>query len=240
MARCTSGKCKSQLKEMIGQQEEQRRLVQSQLVNHAAKVAAAHSNLLHGIFKILGVEDNVPHEVPFAVMSTLRAEVDAKKKAIAQSHANLRQRERMFTHPLNDNQNMLKLTELKEWRNVHARLAAEEGRRVKTLEKEIIRLALGRDPEGHEDDDKEMRSSSVSYLSSSLSNAEEEVLTDTEMEDHHADLDSELQEAGLEQVEPVDPKIKEKSHETSTNPQEEEGVVELDVEILEKSGELVR
>ena len=238
MARCTSGKCKSQLKEMIGQQEEQRRLVQSQLVNHAAKVAAAHSNLLHGIFKILGVEDNVPHEVPFAVMSTLRAEVDAKKKAIAQSRAHLQQRERLFTHPLNDDQNMMTSIELKEWRNVHARLAAEEGRRVKTLEKEIIRLALGRDPEGHEDDDKEMRSSS--YLSLSLSNAEEEVLTDTEMEDHHADLDSELQEAGLEQVEPVDPKIKEKSHETSTNPQEEEGVVELDAVILGKSGELVR
>ena len=83
MARCTSGKCKSQLKEMIGQQEEQRRLVQSQLVNHAAKVAAANSNLLHGIFKTLGVEDDAPHEVQFAVMSTLRAEVDAKKKAIA-------------------------------------------------------------------------------------------------------------------------------------------------------------
>ena len=240
MARCTSGKCKSQLKEMIGQQEEQRRLVQSQLVNHAAKVAAAHSNLLHGIFKILGVEDNVPHEVPFAVMSTLRAEVDAKKKAIAQSRANLQQRERLFTHPLNDDQNMMTSIELKEWRNVHARLAAEEGRRVKTLEKEIIRLALGRDPEGHEDDDKEMQSSSVSYLSNSLSNAEEEVVTDTEMEDQHVDVDSELQEAGLEQVEPVDPTLKEKSDEVSTNPQEEEGVIEPDVVKLDKSGELVR
>merc|ERR1712013_41610 len=149
--------------------------------------------------------------------------------AIAVSLANLRHRERMFTHPLNDNQNMMKLTELKEWRNVHARLAAEEGRRVKTLEKEIIRLALGRDPEGHEDDDNEMRSSSVSYSSKSLSNAEEEVVTDTEMEDHHADLDSELQEAGHGQVEPGDPKLNEKSDEVSTNPQEEEGVVELDV-----------
>ena len=239
MARCTSGKCKRPLEELIGQQEEQRRLVQSQLVNHAAKVAAAHSNLLHGIFKILGVEDNVPHEVPFAVMSTLRAEVDAKKKAIAQSRAHLQQRERLFTHPLNDDQNMMTSIELKEWRNVHARLAAEEGRRVKTLEKEIIRLALGRDPEGHDDDDKEMRSSSVSYLSKSLSNAEEDVVTDTEMEDHDAGLDFELQEAGLEQVEPGDPKLKEKPDEASTNPQEEEGVVELDAVTLEKSGELM-
>jgi len=240
MARCTSGKCNSQLKELIGQQEEQRRLVQSQLVNHAAKVAAANSNLLHGIFKTLGVEDNVPYEVSIAVVSTLRAEVDAKKKAIAQSRANLQQRERLFTHPLNYDQNMMKLTELKEWRNVHARLAAEEGRRVKTLEKEIIRLALGRDPEGHEDDDKEMRSSSESYLSRSVSNAEEEVVTDTETEDHHADLDSELQEERLEQVEPAVPKLKEKSYEASTNPREEEGVVEIDVETMEKSGELVR
>ena len=45
MARCTSVKCKSQLEELISQQVEQRRLVQSQLVNHAAKVAAANSNL---------------------------------------------------------------------------------------------------------------------------------------------------------------------------------------------------
>ena len=108
------------------------------------------------------------------------------------------------------------------------------------LEKEIIRLALGRDPEGHEDDDKQMQSSSVNDVSKTLLNAEEEVVTDTEMEDHHVDLDSELQEAGLEQVEPVDPKLKEKSDEVSTNPEEEEGVVELDVVILEKSGELVR
>jgi len=233
-------KCKSQLEELISQQVEQRRLVQSQLVSHAAKVAAANSNLLHGIFKTLGVEDNDPYEVPFAVMSTLRAEVDAKKKAIAQSRANLQQRERLFTHPLNDDQTMMTSIEMKEWRNVHARLAAEEGRRVKTLEKEIIRLALGRDPEGHEDDDKEVRSSSVIDLSKTLSNAEEEVVTDTEMEDHQVDLDSELQEAGLEQVEPVDPKFKEKSDEASTYHQEEEGVVELDVVILEKSGELVR
>jgi len=237
MARCTSGKCNSQLKELIGQQEEQRRLVQSQLVNHAAKVAAANSNLLLGIFKTLGVEDNGPYEISFAVMSTLRAEVDAKKKAIAQSRANLQQRERLFTHPLNDDQNMMTSIELKEWRNVHARLAAEEGRRVKTLEKEIIRLALGRDPEGHEDDDKEqMGANSVG----DLFNAEEEVVTDTEMEDHHADLDYELQEAGLEKAEPVDPKLKEKSDEASTNPQEEEGVGELDVVILVKSGALVR
>jgi len=240
MARCTSAKCKSQLEELIGQQAEQRRLVQSQLVNHAAKVAAANSNLLLGIFKTLGVEDNVPHEVSIAVMSTLRAEVDAKKKAIAQSRANLQQRERLFTHPLNDNQNMMTSIELKEWRNVHARLAAEEGRRVKTLEKEIIRLALGRDPEGHDDDDKVMRSSPGSDLFKSLSNAEEDVVTDTEMEDHHADFDSELQKAGLEQVDPVDPKLKEKSDKASTIPQEEQGVVEHDVETVEKSGKLVR
>ena len=101
-------------------------------------------------------------------------------------------------------------------------------------------MALGRDPEGHEDDDKQMQSSSVNDVSKTLLNAEEEVVTDTEMEDHHVDLDSELQEAGLEQVEPVDPKLKEKSDEVSTNPEEEEGVVELDVVILEKSGELVR
>ena len=85
-----------------------------------------------------------------------------------------------------------------------------------------------------------MRSSSVNDLSNTQSNAEEEVVTDTEMENHDAGLDSELQEAGLGQVEPGDRKLKEKSDEESTNPQVEEGEVELDVVLLEKSGELVR
>ena len=104
-----------------------------------------------------------PDEVSLAVMTTLRPEVDVKKKAIAQSLVNLPQRERLSTHPLNDNQNTVTLIELQKWRNVHARLAAEEGRRMKTMEKDFIRLALGRDPEGHENDnDKWMRSSSSS------------------------------------------------------------------------------
>ena len=58
---------------------------------------------------------------------------------------------------------MVTLIELQKWRNVHARLAAEEGRRVKTMKKDVILSALGRDPERHEnDDDKWMRSSSSS------------------------------------------------------------------------------
>ena len=47
-------------------------------------------------------------------MTTLRAEVDVKKKAIAQSLVNLPQRERLFTHPLNDIQNMVTLIEMEE------------------------------------------------------------------------------------------------------------------------------
>ena len=68
-------------------------------------------------------------------------------------------RKRLFTHPLINNQNMVTLIELQKWRNVPAGLAVKEGRRVKTMEKDFIRLALGRDLEGHEDyDDKWMRS----------------------------------------------------------------------------------
>ena len=136
-------------------------------------------------------------------MSTLRAEVDVKKKMIAQSQVNLQQRERMFDHPLNNNRSMMTLAELQEWRSVHRRLAAEEGRGVKALEKEIIRLALGRDIEEREEEDKE---SSVSDPSKTRSNAEEEVTTDTEMEveDDHVDLNSESQEIGLEHLAPED------------------------------------
>ena len=100
--------------EAIGQISEMRRLVQSQVVNHAAKVAAANGNLLHGIFETLGEESDVPYEVSLALMSTLRAEIDVKKKLIAQSHVNLQQRERMFDHPLNDNRSMMTSAELHE------------------------------------------------------------------------------------------------------------------------------
>ena len=67
MAMCTFSKCKSQLEEAIGQTSEMRRLVQSQVVNHAAKVAAMNSNLLHGIFKTLGEESDVPYEVSLSL-----------------------------------------------------------------------------------------------------------------------------------------------------------------------------
>jgi len=217
-----------------------RRLFQSQVVNHAAKVAAANSNLLHEIWKTLGEGSDVPYEVPLALMSTLRAEIDTKKKLIAQSHANLRQRDRMFDHPLNDNRSMMTSAELQEWRSVHRRLAAEEGRRVKALEKEIIRLALGRDIEEREEEDKE---SAASDPSKAWSNAEEEVTTDTEMEveDNHVDLNSESQEIGLEHLATEDHKLREMLEEASSksNPQEGEVVVELEVDIVEKSDELV-
>ena len=81
---CAFSKCKSQLEELIGQESEMRRLFQSQVVNHAAKVAAANSNLLHEILKTLGEGSDVPYEVPLALMSTLRAEIDTKKKVIVQ------------------------------------------------------------------------------------------------------------------------------------------------------------
>ena len=240
MARCTSAKCKSQLEEVIGQASEERRLVQSQVVNHAAKVAAMNSNLIHGIIKTLGEESDVPYEVSLAVMSTLRAEIDVKKKLIAQSHVNLQQRERMFDHPLNDNRSMMTSAELHEWRSVHRRLAAEEGRRVKALEKEIIWLALGRDIEER---DEEYKESSASDPSKTRSNAEEEVTTDTEMEVEvdHMDLNSESQEIGLEHLEPVNHKLREMLEEaySKSNHQEGEVVVELEVETMQKSDELI-
>ena len=145
MARCTSDRCRSQFKELIGQRD------CSESAGQPCRQGGRHQ------------QQPAPPEVSLAVMTTLRAEVDVKKKAIAQSLVNLPQRERLFTHPLNDNQNMVTLVELQKWRTVHARLAAEEGRRVKTMEKDFIRLALGRNPERHENDnDKWMRSSSSS------------------------------------------------------------------------------
>ena len=148
MAPCTSTNCKKREEELLANQMEQRRLLTSQVVAHAAKVATANTNLLKGILESCGGEgEALSEEVSLAVISTLKAEIDAKKRAIVQSNSNLQQRERMFSHPLNDNRSMMSVGELHEWRGVHRRLEVVEGRRVKELEKEIIRVALGRDME---------------------------------------------------------------------------------------------
>ena len=145
MARCTSDRCRSQFEELIGQRD------CSESAGQPCRQGWRRQ------------QQHAPPEVSLAVMTTLRAEVDVKKKAIAQSLVNLPQRERLFTHPLNDNQNTVTLVELQKWRNFYARLAAEKGRRVKTMKKDVILSALGRDPERQEnDDDKWMRSSSSS------------------------------------------------------------------------------
>ena len=146
----------------------------------------------------------------------------------------------MFDQPLNNNQSVMTLAELQEWRSVHRRLAAEEGRRIEALEKEIIRLALGRDIEEREEEDME---SSVSDPSKTWSNAEEEVTTDTEMEveDLQVNLNSELQEIELEHLVPVNHKPREMLEEaySKSNHQEGEVVVELEVETMQKSDELI-
>ena len=112
MARCTSDRCRSQFEELIGQRD------CSKSAGQPCRQGGRRQ------------QQPAPPEVSLAVMTTLKAEVDVNKKAIAQSLDNLPQRERLLTHPLNDNQNMVTLVELQKWRTVHARLAAEEGRRV--------------------------------------------------------------------------------------------------------------
>ena len=149
MALCTSTNCKRQEEELLANQIEQRRLLANHLVTHAAKVASANSNLLKGILETGVFEGMVmPDEIALTVIQTLKAEIDVKKSAIAQSKSNLQQRERLFSHPLNDNRSMMSEKELQEWRDVHRRLTVVEGRRVKELEREIVRVALGRDLEG--------------------------------------------------------------------------------------------
>ena len=103
MARCTSTNCKRREEEVLANQMEQRRLFANHVVTHAANVASANTNLLKGF-----LETGVVHEeIPTAVLSTLKAEVVAKKGAIAQSKSNLQQRERLFSHPLKDNRSMM-------------------------------------------------------------------------------------------------------------------------------------
>ena len=71
---------------------EQRRLLANHVVTHAAKVASANCNLLKGILET-GVFEGmvVPEEIPMEAIRALKAEVDAKKRAIAQSKSNLQQ-----------------------------------------------------------------------------------------------------------------------------------------------------
>ena len=128
----------------------------------------------------------VPEEIPMMVISTLKAEVGAKKRAIAQSKANMQQRERMFSHPLNDDRSMMSEEELQKWRGVHRRLAVVEGRRVKELEREIVRVALGRELEGAGGEPSENQEGSAAtaedLVSTSPNTEDEEVSTDVEMD----------------------------------------------------------
>lgn len=188
MAPCKSANCKRREEELLANQVEQRRLLVSHVVTHAAKVATANTDLLKGILETGGIEGMVaPDQIPMMVISTLKAEVDAKKRAIAQSKANLQQRERMFTHPLNNNRSMMSEEELQKLRGVHHRLEVVEGRRVKELEREIVRVALGREIEGADGDepseDQEGFAATAEELVRTSPNTEdEEVSTDTEME----------------------------------------------------------
>ena len=78
-------RCRSQFEELIGQRD------CSESAGQPCRQGGRHQ------------QQPAPPEVSLAVMTTLRAEVDVKKNAIAQSLVNLPQRERLFTHPLNDN-----------------------------------------------------------------------------------------------------------------------------------------
>ena len=147
MTQCTSVNCRKREEELLADQAEQRRLLANHVATHMTKVTTANTNLLKGILETCAEGMALPEEITIAVLSTLKAEVKARKLAIALSKSNLEQRERMFSHPLNDNSSLMLVEELQEWRGVHRRLTVVEGRRVKELEKEIVRLALGRELE---------------------------------------------------------------------------------------------
>ena len=189
MARCSSTRCERLEEELLANQMEQRRLLANHVVTHAAKLAAANTNLLKGVLET-GVLEGimVPEEISMEVIRTFKVEVEARKRAIAQSKSSLQQRERLFSHPLNDNRSMMSEKELQEWRDAHRRLTVVEERRVKELEREIVRVALGRDPVGASGDeapeDREVAAAGTSEALAGTppSNKDEEVSTDTEME----------------------------------------------------------
>ena len=250
MAPCTSANCKKREEELLVNQVEQRRLLVSHVVTHAAKVATANTNLLKGILESGGAEGMVvPEEIPMMVISTLKAEVGAKKRAIAQSKANMQQRERMFSHPLNDNRSMMSEEELQKWRGVHRRLAVVEGRRVKELEREIVRVALGRELEGAGGEPSENQEGSAAtaedLVSTSPNTEDEEVSTDVEMDssvgevtpeeeaihNHNSNKEVQSQKEAVNmqsKSHPVDNTISDKEVEETG----EEEVVEVGAEVL--------
>jgi len=219
MAPCTSANCKKREEELLAHQLEQRRLLASHVATHAAKVASANTNLLKGILETGGFGGMVePEEISMAVISTLKAEVKAKKNTIAQSKAGLQQRERLFSHPLNDDRSMMSEEELHRWRGVHRKLTVVEGRRVKELEREIIRVALGRELDGAEE-----HVGTAEKLGRTPSNTEDEVSTDIEM-DNPAGEDTPEEEA-ISGSCPIGKIISDKEV-------EEEEVVEVGAEVL--------
>ena len=201
MAPCSSAKCKEHREELLANQMEQRTLVFSHVVTHAAKVASANTNLLKGILEACGQGEMLPEEASLAAISTLRAEIKTRKVKIAQSKFNLQQRERQFTHPLNDACNIMSEAELQKWRSDHRMLAAMEGRRVKELEKEIIWVAIGRevrevDNENSVEDQGRPVSSGGEVFRMQPNNEEDKVLTEIEMENPGDDEENTEQATG--------------------------------------------
>ena len=200
MAPC-SAKCKKHREELLANQMEQRTLVFSHVVTHAAKVASANTNLLKGILEACGQGEMLPEESSVAAISTLRAEIKTRKVKIAQSKFNLQQRERQFTHPLNDACNIMSEAELQKWRSDHRRLAVMEGRKVKELEKKIIWVAIGRevrevDNENSVEDQGRPVSSGGEVFRMQPNNEEEKVLAEIEMENPGDDEENTEQATG--------------------------------------------
>ena len=201
MAPCSSAKCKEHREELLANQMKQRTLVFSHVVTHAAKVASANTNLLKGILEACGQGEMLPEESSVAAISTLRAEIKTRKVKIAQSKFNLHQRERQFTHPLNDACNIMSEAELQKWRSDHRRLAVMEGRKVKELEKKIIWVAIGRevrevDNENSVEDQGRPVSSGGEVFRMQPNNEEEKVLTEIEMENPGDDEENTEQATG--------------------------------------------
>ena len=200
MAPCSSTNCKQQDEELLANQAEQHKLVRNLVVVHAVKVASANTNLLKGIYDVYGEGDVVPEEVILTVISTLKAEVDARRRVIAQSKSNLEQRERLFSHPLNNNRNMMSEAELLEWRGVHRKLAVVEERRIRQVEKDIMRVALGREVKeagAGDSDDQNPTGPSREMFRMQACTEEEEVVTDNEVENDDVEENSN-QEQGNE------------------------------------------
>ena len=208
---CTSPECRQEKEELAARMERMRTMARSAMVRHASRTTNLHRHLVTSLLG--GAATDLPREQILAK----KAEVAALKHEIAKSQRYLAGRERLFTHPLNDEGAVMgreKMEELMEENRLFVEAREDE---VRQAEREVVTMVLGQ--EVQED---------------RRATTEEQEATNEEMETTNEELEAtnEEQEATNEELEATTEEL-EATNEEHVPSIEEQGVM---VPVEERQG----